>query len=73
MFALVDVSPLGMDCDSFAWALLDKAGVAVMPGSSFGAHLTHWVRLALTVDDAAMTQAVDRISEFAQSVSVAEE
>ncbi len=73
MFALVDVSPLGMDCDSFAWALLDKAGVAVMPGSSFGAHLTHWVRLALTVDDAAMTQAVDRISEFARSVSVAAE
>ncbi len=27
----------------------------------------------VVVDDAAMTQAVDRISEFAQSVSVAEE
>jgi arginine:pyruvate transaminase len=60
-----------MDCDAFAWALLENAGVAVMPGSSFGAHLQNWVRLALTVEDAAMTKAVDRISEFARSVAVA--
>lgn len=71
MFALVDVSPLGMDCDAFAWALLENAGVAVMPGSSFGAHLQNWVRLALTVEDAAMTKAADLISEFARSVAVA--
>ncbi|TNJ42320.1 pyridoxal phosphate-dependent aminotransferase [Phaeobacter sp. B1627] len=68
MFALVDVSPLGMDCDSFAWTLLEQTGVAVMPGSSFGEHMIDWVRIALTIPDDAMAQAVDRISTFAQSV-----
>ena len=73
MFALVDVSPLGMDCDTFAWALLEQGGVAVMPGSSFGDWMRDWVRLALTIDDAEMTQAVDRISEFARTRSAAAE
>ncbi|MCG7625397.1 pyridoxal phosphate-dependent aminotransferase [Epibacterium sp. Ofav1-8] len=73
MFALVNVRPLGMDCDRFAWALLEQAGVAVMPGSSFGEHMQDWVRLALTIDDATLTQAVDRISEFATAVSAAAE
>ncbi len=66
MFALIDASALGMDGDSFAWALLDEAGVAVMPGSSFGAHLDDWVRVALTIDDAAMGRAIERICSFAQ-------
>jgi len=73
MFALVDVSLLGLDCDAFAWALLEQAGVAVMPGSSFGDHMRDWVRLALTIDDAAMTQAVDRICEFARRLHAAAE
>ncbi|KUP91895.1 pyridoxal phosphate-dependent aminotransferase [Tritonibacter horizontis] len=66
MFALVDVSGLGLDGDSFAWALLEETGVAVMPGSSFGEHMRNWVRLALTIDDADMARALDRICTFAQ-------
>ena len=69
MFALVDVSPLGTDCDTFAWALLEQTGVAVMPGSSFGKHMNDWVRIALTIDDDLMGQAIDRISRFAQSMA----
>ena len=40
--------------------------VAVMPGSSFGEHMRNWVRLALTIDDADMARALDRICTFAQ-------
>lgn len=72
MFALIDVSPLGMDSESFAWALLDQQGVAVMPGSSFGAYMVDWVRVALTVEDAALTRAVDRICAFARLRAAAE-
>ncbi len=72
MFALLDVSPLAMDCDRFAWALLEEAGVAVMPGSSFGAHMTDWVRLALTIPDAELSRAVDRICNFSRVRAAAE-
>jgi len=61
MFALVDVSATGLDGTGFANALLKKAGVAVMPGASFGETLTNWVRVALTTDDAAFDDAVERI------------
>jgi arginine:pyruvate transaminase len=36
MFAMVKVSATGMDGRTYALDLLEKAGVAVMPGASFG-------------------------------------
>lgn len=72
MFALIDVSPLGMDSESFAWALLDQQSVAVMPGSSFGDYMSDWVRLALTIEDAALEKAVERICAFAHLRAAAE-
>ncbi len=64
MFALIDVSATGMDGEAYAWDLLDH-GVAVMPGSAFGDGLHDWVRVALTIDDADFTTALDRISAHA--------
>lgn len=61
MFALVDVGATGMDDRAYAMDLLDATGVAVMPGTSFGASLAGWVRVALTVDDARFHAAADRI------------
>lgn len=60
MFALINVAATGLDGDAYAWDLL-QAGVAVMPGSAFGAGLKGWVRVALTIEDAAFATAVDRI------------
>ncbi len=64
MFALIDVSATGMDGEAYAWDLLDH-GVAVMPGSAFGDGLRDWVRVALTIDDADFTTALDRITAHA--------
>ncbi|MEY8801361.1 pyridoxal phosphate-dependent aminotransferase [Leisingera sp. XS_AS12] len=64
MFALIDVSATGMDGETYAWDLLDH-GVAVMPGSAFGDGLRDWVRVALTIDDADFTTALDRITAHA--------
>lgn len=61
MFALIDISSTGMDATSYAFDLLETAGVAVMPGTSFGATLDNWVRVALTAPDAALQTACDRI------------
>jgi arginine:pyruvate transaminase len=65
MFALIDVRATGMTGEGFAMALLDRAGVAVMPGESFGTALAGWVRVALTQDDARTAAGCDRIAAFA--------
>ncbi len=64
MFALVNVSGIGMDGDAYAWDLLEH-GVSVMPGSAFGESLRDWVRVALTIDDSQFATALDRIAAHA--------
>ncbi|MBE1283345.1 MAG: aminotransferase class I/II-fold pyridoxal phosphate-dependent enzyme [Rhodobacteraceae bacterium] len=67
MFALVNVSGLGLDGDAYALDLLGSADVSVMPGSSFGTELRDWVRVALTVEDDIFAAACDRIVAHAQA------
>ena len=69
MFALVEVSALGMDGESFAFALLEETGVAVMPGESFGEGLAGWLRIALTVEDALFEEACRRLTGFAGTLA----
>lgn len=71
MFALVDVRATGLSGEAFALGLLDRHGVAVMPGESFGTALAGWLRLALTPPDAAITEACDRIAVFAAQLKAA--
>lgn len=65
MFALIDVSASGCSGEKFAQDLLEATGVATMPGSSFGHTLEGWLRLSLTVPDAALAEAAARIARFA--------
>lgn len=66
MFAMLNVAATGLTGDAYAWDLLDH-GVAVMPGSAFSESLTSWVRVALTIDDAAFETALQRISSHARA------
>ncbi|SCZ71002.1 pyridoxal phosphate-dependent aminotransferase [Epibacterium ulvae] len=65
MFALIDVSATGLDGTAYAFDLLERGGVAVMPGASFGAALQNWVRVALTISDEEMEQAIVRLVNHA--------
>jgi len=67
MFILADVGGTGLDGEAFAWALLD-AGVAVMPGSSFGDNAKNLIRLSLTVPDEAIERACTRIAHFVETL-----
>ncbi|WP_297774591.1 pyridoxal phosphate-dependent aminotransferase [uncultured Roseovarius sp.] len=67
MFAMIDVSATGLDGTSYALDLLEKTGVAVMPGSSFGQTLNSWVRVALTVEDGPFAEAIGRIVQHANA------
>lgn len=66
MFALLDIRALSHDSQSFALALLEATGVAVMPGASFGSALEGWLRIALNASDANTAEACARIAGFAQ-------
>ncbi|WP_414441225.1 pyridoxal phosphate-dependent aminotransferase [Burkholderia sp. 22PA0106] len=58
-------SPAGLRLDSdedVADALLDEAGVAVVPGSAFG--LGPYLRIAYALDDAALARACEAIERF---------
>jgi len=68
MFALVDVSATSMSGYDYAIHLLHNGGVAVMPGSSFGESLDHWVRIALTTDDAPFAEACTRMIAHAKQL-----
>ena len=73
MFMLVDVSRTGLTGENFALALLREKAVATMPGSSFGAGGEAFIRLSLTVDDALLTTAAERIVDFAASLGAGEQ
>jgi arginine:pyruvate transaminase len=68
MFALLDVRATGMGGEGFAADLLEVAGVAAMPGESFGESLRGWLRLALTQTDERTLTACDRIAGFARAL-----
>lgn len=68
MFALVDVRATGLSGEDFASGLLDHQKVAVMPGESFGAGLSGWLRLSLTQPDDRTTEAATRIAAHAASI-----
>lgn len=61
MFVLLDARQRGQTSMEFGTQLLDQAGIAVMPGSSFGKALEGFVRLSLTVEDAVLSAALDGI------------
>jgi arginine:pyruvate transaminase len=65
MFVMLDVRGVMADDLAFAEALLDAAGVAVLPGRAFGASAAGHVRLTLTPGEAVLARALDGIATFA--------
>lgn len=73
MFLMIDVSASGLDGEAFAWRLLEDQGVAVMPGSSFGDNASGLIRVALTVPDDTLTEAINRIVALSETAAAAPE
>lgn len=56
--------PKGYTSESFADLLLDKAGVAVAPGTGFGAGGEGYIRVGLLIDEPRFTEACQRIAKL---------
>jgi LL-diaminopimelate aminotransferase len=56
--------PSGHNATSFASIVLDEAGVVLTPGNGFGEAGEGYVRLALTVSEARLEEAVERLQRI---------
>ncbi len=65
MYLLLDIRATGLSGQDFALRLLEEEHIAVMPGEGFGRAAAGHVRIALTVDDAVLAEALTRLAGFA--------
>lgn len=65
MFMFIDVRELSASGEAFALGLLDEQGLSVLPGEVFGASGAGHVRLSLTLSDADIASAVERLTAYA--------
>jgi arginine:pyruvate transaminase len=64
MFMLVNISRSGMKSEKFAHALLDRVGVAVVPGCTFGDTSDNHVRIGFLQEESVLIDAAKRIAAF---------
>jgi aspartate aminotransferase len=63
-YFMLDISSFCQDSMAFAYRLLDKARVAVVPGVSFGDCAEGWVRITFALDEVALLEGLARMGEF---------
>ena len=67
MYVMLDIRATGMSGKDFANGLLDEELIAVMPGESFGQAAAGHLRIALTVDDDRLEDAIVRLLAYAKA------
>lgn len=67
MYLMLDIRATGVTGNAFANALLDAEKIAVMPGESFGDASAGHLRVALTIADDLIEEALIRLAAFADS------
>lgn len=64
-YAMVDISGLGYESSvEFAYDLLEKAHVAVVPGVAYGEICKNFIRIAFTLDESKIIEGAKRIVKF---------
>lgn len=63
-YLMVDISPCGMDSDTFAQELLRDKKVAVAPGSTFGPSTTGYVRISLATAEDKLAEGLERLCAY---------
>ena len=67
-YAFVNISGTGLESVDFAFQLLDKKQVAVVPGITYGDKYGDYVRIAYTMNEEKIVEGVKRIKEFADEL-----
>lgn len=69
MYLMLDIRETGLDGIGFGNRLLDQERIGVMPGESFGQAAAGHLRIAMTVADDELADAMKRISALAASLA----
>jgi len=69
MFVFFDIRGIGLGAQEFAQKLLEREGVAVLPGDGYGASAAGHLRIALSAPEARLEEAGRRIVRFAQRLA----
>ncbi len=69
MFVLLDVRETGLGSEGFAYGLLEREDVAVLPCDGFGASAVGHLRISLTADEKRLTEAGQRIVRYARQIA----
>ena len=67
-YCFINISQTGLSSEEFAYQLLEKQHVAVVPGISYGDNYNSYIRLAFTLKDELLNLAMDRLSDFCNSL-----
>ena len=67
-YAMVNIKDTGMKSEEFAYSLLEKVQVAVVPGITYGDACEGYVRLAFTMNEDRIQEGVQRIKRFVDSL-----
>lgn len=67
MYVMLDIRAVEPDCEKFAWALLEKEKVSVMPGASFGDAAKGHIRISLCQPEDVLLEAAHRLRRFASN------
>ena len=67
-YAMVNIKETGMKSEEFAYALLEKEHVAVVPGITYGAASEGYVRMAFTMNEDKIEEGLRRIKQFTESL-----
>ena len=66
-YVFPDISPFGMDSETFCIRLIEEGGLAAVPGSCFGGE--GHIRLSYCYSDEDLKESLDRLERFIQCIS----
>lgn len=67
-YAFPNISSFGLTSEEFADAMLERAGIAILPGSCFGAQGEGFVRLCYATSRDKITEALTRLAQACRSL-----
>ena len=67
-YCFVNISKTGLNSEEFAYKLLEKKHVAVVPGVAYGENYSDYIRIAFTLEDKILIEAMSRIKDFCEEI-----
>ena len=67
-YAMLNIKSTGMDSESFAYSLLEKKQVAVVPGITYGECCEGFIRIAFTLKSDKIREGIQRIKQFIEEL-----